>query len=84
LLQATATDLESKLGNLAPAYGVAGNIASYFVERFVSLIFCFSFRMQVNLSDFVAFRMTCCQKINDFYSLLIDFATNQYSSNIHT
>jgi xylulokinase len=38
-LQATATDLESKLGNLAPAYGVAGNIASYFVERFVSLIF---------------------------------------------
>jgi xylulokinase len=38
-LEATATDLESKLGNLAPAYGVAGNIASYFVERFVSLIF---------------------------------------------
>ncbi|KAK2392447.1 xylulose kinase [Trifolium repens] len=33
-LEATATDLESKLGNLAPAYGVAGNIASYFVERY--------------------------------------------------
>ncbi|KAK2446318.1 xylulose kinase [Trifolium repens] len=33
-LEATAADLESKLGNLAPAYGVAGNIASYFVERY--------------------------------------------------
>ncbi|PNX97034.1 xylulose kinase-like protein [Trifolium pratense] len=33
-LEATAPDLESKLGNLAPAYGVAGKIASYFVERY--------------------------------------------------
>lgn len=34
-LQATAPGLESKLGELAPAYAVAGNIAPYFVERFV-------------------------------------------------
>jgi len=34
-LQATAPGLESKLGALAPAYAVAGNIASYFVQRFV-------------------------------------------------
>ncbi|CAL5205286.1 unnamed protein product [Lathyrus oleraceus] len=33
-LEATAPGLESKLGNLAPAYAVAGNIASYFVERY--------------------------------------------------
>ncbi|KAI9106361.1 hypothetical protein K1719_021889 [Acacia pycnantha] len=33
-LEATAPNLESKLGELAPAYAVAGNIASYFVERY--------------------------------------------------
>ncbi|KAF7830080.1 xylulose kinase 2 [Senna tora] len=33
-LEATAPGLESKLGNLAPAYSVAGNIAAYFVERY--------------------------------------------------
>ncbi|XP_058724560.1 xylulose kinase 2-like [Vicia villosa] len=33
-LEATAPGLESKLGDLAPAYAVAGNIASYFVERY--------------------------------------------------
>ncbi|KAH1245075.1 Xylulose kinase 2 [Glycine max] len=31
---ATAPGLESKLGELAPAYAVAGNIAPYFVERY--------------------------------------------------
>jgi len=38
-LQATAPGLESKLGALAPAYAVAGNIASYFVQRFVEYFF---------------------------------------------
>ncbi|XP_047149723.1 xylulose kinase 2 [Vigna umbellata] len=33
-LEATAPGLESKLGALAPAYAVAGNIASYFVHRY--------------------------------------------------
>ncbi|CAI8599938.1 unnamed protein product [Vicia faba] len=33
-LEATAPGLESKLGDLAPAYAVAGYIASYFVERY--------------------------------------------------
>ncbi|CAK8568925.1 unnamed protein product [Lathyrus sativus] len=33
-LEATAPGLASKLGDLAPAYAVAGNIASYFVERY--------------------------------------------------
>ncbi|KAL9313497.1 hypothetical protein ACSQ67_018949 [Phaseolus vulgaris] len=33
-LEATAPGLESKLGALAPAYAVAGNIASYFVQRY--------------------------------------------------
>jgi xylulokinase len=33
LLQATAPDLEEKLGNLAPAYATAGLISPYFVER---------------------------------------------------
>nr|GMD93907.1 xylulose kinase-like [Ipomoea batatas] len=33
-LEATAPGLEEKLGKLAPAYGVAGPIASYFVERY--------------------------------------------------
>jgi xylulokinase len=33
LLQATAPDLEQKLGNLAPAYAAAGQISPYFVER---------------------------------------------------
>ncbi|AES73920.1 putative xylulokinase [Medicago truncatula] len=33
-LEATAPGLESKLGDLAPAYVVAGKIASYFVERY--------------------------------------------------
>ncbi|GAB4839247.1 Xylulose kinase 2 [Ancistrocladus abbreviatus] len=33
-LDATAPDLEQKLGNLAPAYAVAGLISPYFVERF--------------------------------------------------
>ncbi|XP_057727165.1 xylulose kinase 2 [Arachis stenosperma] len=33
-LEATAPDLESKLGKLAPAYAVAGNIAPYFVDRY--------------------------------------------------
>ncbi|MQL77105.1 hypothetical protein Taro_009511 [Colocasia esculenta] len=31
---ATATDLEEKLGKLAPAHAVAGAISSYFVERY--------------------------------------------------
>ncbi|XP_059453586.1 xylulose kinase 2 [Corylus avellana] len=34
VLEATAPTLEDKLGKLAPAHAVAGNIASYFVERF--------------------------------------------------
>ncbi|KAG4389410.1 hypothetical protein AAZX31_06G086100 [Glycine max] len=34
MVQATAPGLESKLGELAPAYAVAGNIAPYFVERY--------------------------------------------------
>ncbi|XP_030537915.2 xylulose kinase 2 [Rhodamnia argentea] len=33
-LEATAPDLEDKLGKLAPAYAVAGHIAPYFVQRF--------------------------------------------------
>lgn len=33
-LEATAPGLELKLGKLAPAYAVAGNIAPYFVERY--------------------------------------------------
>ncbi|CAH9069396.1 unnamed protein product [Cuscuta europaea] len=33
-LEATAPDLEEKLGKLAPAYEVAGYIAPYFVERY--------------------------------------------------
>ncbi|KAL2340061.1 hypothetical protein Fmac_008001 [Flemingia macrophylla] len=33
-LEATAPALESKLGDLAPAYAVAGNIAPYFIERY--------------------------------------------------
>ncbi|XP_031118646.1 xylulose kinase 2-like [Ipomoea triloba] len=33
-LEATAPGLEEKLGKLAPAYAVAGPIASYFVERY--------------------------------------------------
>ncbi|XP_078435544.1 xylulose kinase 2-like isoform X2 [Wolffia australiana] len=33
-LQATAPDLEEKLGKLAPAHAVAGQISPYFVERF--------------------------------------------------
>ncbi|KAK7352934.1 hypothetical protein VNO80_18365 [Phaseolus coccineus] len=33
-LEATAPGLESKLGALAPPYSVAGNIASYFVQRY--------------------------------------------------
>ncbi|XP_050266999.1 xylulose kinase 2 [Quercus robur] len=33
-LEATAPNLEEKLGKLAPAHAVAGSIASYFVERF--------------------------------------------------
>lgn len=34
VLEATAPDLEEKLGELAPAHAVAGTIASYFVDRF--------------------------------------------------
>ncbi|XP_042014126.1 xylulose kinase 2-like [Salvia splendens] len=34
ILEATAPSLEEKLGKLAPAYDVAGQIASYFVERY--------------------------------------------------
>ncbi|KAF8668898.1 hypothetical protein HU200_052102 [Digitaria exilis] len=34
VLEATAPGLEAKLGNLAPAYSAAGQIAPYFVERF--------------------------------------------------
>lgn len=41
LLQATAPGLVSKLGKLAPAYAVAGNIAVYFVERFVEHFYLF-------------------------------------------
>ncbi|XP_028777811.1 xylulose kinase 2-like [Neltuma alba] len=33
-LEATAPNLQSKLGELAPAYAVAGSIAPYFVERY--------------------------------------------------
>ncbi|XP_044474527.1 xylulose kinase 2-like [Mangifera indica] len=33
-LEATAPDLEKKLGKLAPAHAVAGHIAPYFVERY--------------------------------------------------
>uniref|UniRef100_A0A453AYG5 Carbohydrate kinase FGGY N-terminal domain-containing protein n=1 Tax=Aegilops tauschii subsp. strangulata TaxID=200361 RepID=A0A453AYG5_AEGTS len=33
VLEATAPDLEQKLGNLAPACAAAGRISSYFVER---------------------------------------------------
>ncbi|XP_059279517.1 xylulose kinase 2-like isoform X2 [Lycium ferocissimum] len=33
-LEATAPGLEEKLGKLAPAYAVAGSIASYYVERY--------------------------------------------------
>ncbi|XP_009790132.1 xylulose kinase 2-like isoform X1 [Nicotiana sylvestris] len=33
-LEATAPGLEEKLGELAPAYAVAGSIASYYVERY--------------------------------------------------
>ncbi|KAI4321468.1 hypothetical protein MLD38_034843 [Melastoma candidum] len=33
-LEATAPNLEEKLGKLAPAYAVAGNISSYFVQRY--------------------------------------------------
>ncbi|KAL8126443.1 hypothetical protein AgCh_013650 [Apium graveolens] len=33
-LEATAPNLEERLGKLAPAHAVAGSIASYFVERF--------------------------------------------------
>ncbi|EPS60522.1 hypothetical protein M569_14280, partial [Genlisea aurea] len=33
-LEVTAPDLEAKLGNLAPAYAVAGFISPYFVERY--------------------------------------------------
>lgn len=39
LLQATASGLEQKLGKLAPAHAVAGNISPYFVERFVPPFF---------------------------------------------
>jgi len=34
VLEATAPELEAKLGTLAPAYSAAGQIAPYFVERF--------------------------------------------------
>ncbi|CAK7344731.1 unnamed protein product [Dovyalis caffra] len=34
VLEVTAPRLEEKLGKLAPAHAVAGNIASYFVERY--------------------------------------------------
>ncbi|KAF8679139.1 hypothetical protein HU200_045905 [Digitaria exilis] len=34
VLEATAPGLEAKLGNLAPAYSAAGQIAPYFVEKF--------------------------------------------------
>lgn len=34
VLEVTAPGLEEKLGKLAPAHAVAGNIASYFVERY--------------------------------------------------
>ncbi|GFP84108.1 xylulose kinase [Phtheirospermum japonicum] len=34
VLEVTAPGLEEKLGNLAPAYAVAGSIAPYFVERY--------------------------------------------------
>lgn len=34
VLEATAPGLEEKLGKLAPAYGVAGYIAPYFVKRY--------------------------------------------------
>ncbi|KAJ4849569.1 Xylulose kinase 2 [Turnera subulata] len=40
-LQATAPGLEEKLGKLAPSHAVAGNIASYFVERSVPFL-CFA------------------------------------------
>ncbi|KAK4352257.1 hypothetical protein RND71_027775 [Anisodus tanguticus] len=33
-MEATAPGLEEKLGKLAPAYAVAGSIASYYVERY--------------------------------------------------
>lgn len=45
-MQATAPGLESKLGELAPAYAVAGNIAPYFVERFVGHFFPLSFLLE--------------------------------------
>uniref|UniRef100_A0A2P2LB52 Xylulose kinase n=1 Tax=Rhizophora mucronata TaxID=61149 RepID=A0A2P2LB52_RHIMU len=38
-LEATAPGLEEKLGKLAPAHAIAGNIAPYFVERLVSYIY---------------------------------------------
>ncbi|XP_051124599.1 xylulose kinase 2-like [Andrographis paniculata] len=34
ILEVTALGLEEKLGNLAPAYAVAGSISLYFVERY--------------------------------------------------
>ncbi|KAJ6422181.1 hypothetical protein OIU84_027180 [Salix udensis] len=34
VLEVTAPSLEEKLGKLAPAHAVAGNISSYFVERY--------------------------------------------------
>lgn len=54
MLQATAPGLESKLGNLAPAYAVAGNIASYFVERFVLSVFVSPFECKQTQIEFVA------------------------------
>lgn len=34
-LEATAPDLEEKLGSLAPSYAIAGNLSTYFIERFM-------------------------------------------------
>lgn len=34
-IEATAPNLEEKLGPLAPSYAIAGNLSSYFVDRFM-------------------------------------------------
>lgn len=34
-IEATAPNLEEKLGSLAPSYALAGSLSSYFVDRFM-------------------------------------------------
>ena len=67
-LQATAPNLEEKLGKLAPAHAVAGSIASYFVER-LALYFLLIMVLMFCKMQFVDIWLIPISCVNSFYAL---------------